>query len=235
MSGFLERFVALTSTAMFACCLQGDVRHEPTEDVCYAAAKENPVHTLRVRHHDGPRVGWRQGAAVLSGLIALVASTTAAFVLQVGRRRRGGGTEAAIGAAPARTELPTVRGPRDPRGKFTTTLADGIHAAAGPAPLIAGEQTQSVYGVGFDQHSAHARGRPIAWIVVAVVIAGTCVSGISLVVAAPWLFWTGVGVVVVGVILGRTTHALRDELAGPPHDASSHQPLGAPVQSRLAR
>jgi hypothetical protein len=69
---------------------------------------------------------------------------------------------------------------------------------------------------------------------VAVIIAGTCVSGISLTVAAPWLFWTGVGVV-VGVILGRTTHAMRDELAAPPHDASSRQPSGGPAQSRLAR
>jgi hypothetical protein len=97
------------------------------------------------------------------------------------------------------------------------------------------EQKQSVYGVGFDQHSAHARGRPIAWIVVAMIIAGTCVSGISLIVAAPWLFWTGVGVVVVGVILGRTTHAMRDELAAPPHDASTRQPSGGPAQSRFAR
>jgi len=193
------------------------------------------MRTLRVRHHNGPRVGRRHSAAALSGLVALVVSTTTAFVLQLGRRRRAGGTETTIGAAPSGTELPPVSGPMDPPGRSTTTPATGIHAAAGPAPLSTGEQKQSVYGVGFDQHSAHARGRPIAWVVVAVIIAGTCVSGISLIVAAPWLFWTGVGVVIVGVILGCATHALRDELAAPLHNASPRQSPGGPAQSPLAR
>ena len=71
-------------------------------------------------------------------------------------------------------------------------------------------EEQAVYGLGFDQHSAHERGRPIAWIVVAMIIAGTFISGISLIAAAPSLFWTGVGVVIVGIILGRATHAMRD-------------------------
>ncbi len=73
-----------------------------------------------------------------------------------------------------------------------------------------GPEEQAGYGLGFDQHSAHERGRPIAWIVVAVIIAGTFISGISLIVAAPPLFWTGVGVVIVGIILGRATHAMGD-------------------------
>ena len=193
------------------------------------------MRTRRVRHQHAPRVSRRHSAAAMSGLVALVVSTTTAFVLQVGRRRRAGGTETAIGAAPTGPELPPLSGPTSPPGKFTTAPVSGIHAAAAPASLSAGEQKQSVHGVGFDQHTAHARGRPIAWIVVAVIIAGTCVSGISLIVAAPWLFWTGVGVVVVGVILGRTTHAMRDELAAPPHDASPRQSPGGLAQSRLAR
>ena len=43
------------------------------------------------------------------------------------------------------------------------------------------------------------------------ILAGTCTSGIGLIMAAPWLFWTGVEAVVVGIILGRATHAMRDE------------------------
>lgn len=79
-----------------------------------------------------------------------------------------------------------------------------------PATIDVGLGEQSAYGLGFDQHSAHERGRPIAWIVVAVIIAGTFISGIILIVAAPSLFWTGVGVVMVGIILGCATHAMRD-------------------------
>ena len=91
----------------------------------------------------------------------------------------------------------------------------------------------SAYGVGFDQHSAHARGRPIAWIVVAVIIAGTCTSGISLIMATPWLFWTGVGIVVGGVILGRATHAMRDEMVPSP-GTSARQPNSQPTAEHSA-
>jgi len=173
--------------------------------------------TVRVRNLNAPRVGPRHGAAALSGLVAVVASTATAFVLQVGRRRRASGTETALRAAPLGTDLPLPSGGTELLDKSTTTPVSGIHDTVGPAPLTAGEQKQSAYGVGFDQHSAHARGRPIAWVVVAVIITGTLVSGISLILAAPWLFWTGVGVVVLGIILGSTTHAMRDELAPPPH------------------
>ncbi|HZV26364.1 MAG TPA: hypothetical protein VFG00_08735 [Acidothermaceae bacterium] len=160
------------------------------------------MRTVGVGHEDALWLGRRHGAAALSGLVGIVASAAAAFVLQVGRRRRAGGAETVLGAAPLGTELAPPRGGTDLPDKSTTTPVSGIHDAAGPAPPSAGEQKQSVYGVGFDQHSAHARGRPIAWVVVAVIITGTFVSGISLIVAAG-SFWTGVGVVVLGIILGR--------------------------------
>jgi hypothetical protein len=80
--------------------------------------------------------------------------------------------------------------------------------------------------VGFDQHYAHARGRPIAWLVVSVIIAGTCAAGISLIVAAPWLFWVGVGIVVVGIAVGRATHAMRDEMVPLPGAAQREQSSG---------
>jgi hypothetical protein len=86
----------------------------------------------------------------------------------------------------------------------------GIDDPAAAPAINVGQDEQSGYGLRCDQHSAHERGRPIAWIVVAVIIAGTFISGISLIVAAPSLFWTGAAVVIVGVIIGRATHAMRD-------------------------
>ena len=96
-------------------------------------------------------------------------------------------------------------------------------SATGRHRLVTLHYEQSAYGVGFDQHYAHARGRPIAWVVVSVIIAGTCVGGISLILATPWLFWAGVGVVVVGIAVGRATHAMRDEMVQLP-GASPRQP-----------
>jgi hypothetical protein len=90
-------------------------------------------------------------------------------------------------------------------------IVHGIDAAGAPVTENLAGQERSDYGIGFDQHSTHERGRPIAWVVVAVVVAGTCIAGVSLILAMPWLFWAGVGVVVVGIIVGRATHAMRDE------------------------
>lgn len=41
-----------------------------------------------------------------------------------------------------------------------------------------------------------------AWVTVCVVLLGAVVSSVAVVVALPWLFWTGLGVVVVGVAAG---------------------------------
>lgn len=47
-----------------------------------------------------------------------------------------------------------------------------------------------------------------AWVTVIVVLLGAVVSSVAVVVALPWLFWTGLGVVLVGVILGRVLKTL---------------------------
>lgn len=60
-----------------------------------------------------------------------------------------------------------------------------------------------------DRHSAHSR--PVAWVVVAIIIAGFCVAGLALVLSAPWLFWTGIGLILLGTVLGRLTHAIRQQ------------------------
>jgi hypothetical protein len=181
-----------------------------------AAGKENQVLTPQVLKQDPPEVSRRHRAPALRGVIAVVAPMATAFVLQVGRRRRAKATKTAVGEATSGPAISTLSRPSNPRSEPACSRLSGTHDEADPNPVGAGEQQESAYLLGFDEHRAHARGRPIAWVVVALIIAGACVSGISLIRAAPWLFWTGVGVVVVGVILGRTTHSMRDELASAP-------------------
>jgi hypothetical protein len=94
-----------------------------------------------------------------------------------------------------------------------TTPTTGTGPATATAGINARHEEQAVYGLGFDQHSAHARGRPIAWVVVAIIVAATCGCGTALILAAPWLFWTGVAVALLGIIVGRATHAFRDAAA----------------------
>ena len=55
---------------------------------------------------------------------------------------------------------------------MTTPTAGTDHAAA-TAGTSARHEEQAAYGLGFDQHSAHARGRPIAWVMVAHLVAAT--------------------------------------------------------------
>jgi hypothetical protein len=47
----------------------------------------------------------------------------------------------------------------------------------------------------------HYSGRPASWVAVVIIVAGFIVGGISLPVGPVWwLFWTGVGIVVIGGI-----------------------------------
>jgi hypothetical protein len=61
--------------------------------------------------------------------------------------------------------------------------------------------------------SAHVPSRPIAWVMVAIIVVGTIVGGVALIVALPWLFYVGAGIIVFGAILGWSTHALRETSA----------------------
>ncbi len=171
--------------------------------------------TSRTEHHDAPRTGVRLRAGLGSGLLALAASTTVSY-MRLRSRRHAGRTEV---VAPGVTcvEQASLTASGHPQRETTTTRTARVDdAASGPSSA---QHKQSAYGLGFDQHSAHARGRPIAWIVVAVITAGTGTGGASLILSAPWLFWVGAGVVVAGIIVGRATHAMRDEMAPVPTES----------------
>jgi hypothetical protein len=47
-----------------------------------------------------------------------------------------------------------------------------------------------------------------AWVLVVVVLIGAVVSAVAVMVAQPVLFWVGLGIVLVGVILGRVLKML---------------------------
>jgi hypothetical protein len=54
-------------------------------------------------------------------------------------------------------------------------------------------------------------GRPASWVVTAIVIAGFIIGGIALPIGPTWwLFWTGVGFVVLGTIIGAAIHIFDD-------------------------
>lgn len=44
---------------------------------------------------------------------------------------------------------------------------------------------------------------PAAWTAVTIMFVGSLISGIALPVSAPWLFFVGLGVVVVGAVVGK--------------------------------
>jgi hypothetical protein len=59
-------------------------------------------------------------------------------------------------------------------------------------------------------HSGHIPGRPVSWVVVVLVCGGFIAAGFGLTLAQPWLFYVGVAVVALAVIIGTATHAMAD-------------------------
>jgi hypothetical protein len=59
-------------------------------------------------------------------------------------------------------------------------------------------------------HEAH-HGRPASWVAVSIIIVGFVVGGIAMVIGPSWwLFWTAAAVVVIGGIMGLSSHILDD-------------------------
>ena len=59
----------------------------------------------------------------------------------------------------------------------------------------------------------HVKGKPIAWVAVALICGGFIAGGIGLIEAQPWLFFVGIAVVAVGAILSWATHAMSNVTA----------------------
>ncbi len=63
------------------------------------------------------------------------------------------------------------------------------------------------------EYTGHIKGRPVSWVVVVLVCGGFAAAGAGLVLARPWLFFVGAGVVALAAILGGLTHAMADVTA----------------------
>jgi hypothetical protein len=63
---------------------------------------------------------------------------------------------------------------------------------------------------GSSGHSAHQATRPVAWLIVGMIVGGFVIAGIGLIEAMPWLFFVGVGVVLVGSAWAKAAHIMAD-------------------------
>lgn len=60
------------------------------------------------------------------------------------------------------------------------------------------------------EFDGHIRSRPVSWIVITAVTVGFAVAGAGIVAATPWVFFLGVGIVVLFTLVGWATHAMAD-------------------------
>jgi hypothetical protein len=60
-------------------------------------------------------------------------------------------------------------------------------------------------------HYEPFHGRPVSWVAVSIIMVGFVVGGLALVFGTVWwLFWTGLGLVVVGTLLAASTNIFED-------------------------
>jgi protein-S-isoprenylcysteine O-methyltransferase Ste14 len=66
--------------------------------------------------------------------------------------------------------------------------------------------------IGESQHHATHHGSRSSWIAVSIIVVGFVVGGVAMVTSSPtwWLFWTGVGIVVIGGIMALSSNILDD-------------------------
>lgn len=68
----------------------------------------------------------------------------------------------------------------------------------------------------------HKRSRAVSWVAVAIILAGFTLGGVALILGTWWLFWTAVGVVVVGGILAVAVDIQADVELDPLHPGEPH-------------
>ena len=78
------------------------------------------------------------------------------------------------------------------------------------------EEPQSKAPEPHESHGSHA-GRPGSWIAVAVIFAGFVVGGVALCIGPLWtMFWTGAGIIVLGMVLSGLVHLFSDVVVDAP-------------------
>ena len=60
-------------------------------------------------------------------------------------------------------------------------------------------------------HYEPYHGRPVSWVAVSIIMVGFLIGGLALIFGTIWwLFWTGLGLVVVGTLLAASTNIFED-------------------------
>ena len=60
-------------------------------------------------------------------------------------------------------------------------------------------------------HYEPFHGRPVSWVAVSIIMVGFLIGGLALIFGTIWwLFWTGLGLVVVGTLLAASTNIFED-------------------------
>ena len=60
-------------------------------------------------------------------------------------------------------------------------------------------------------HYEPFHGRPVSWVAVSIIMVGFLIGGLALVFGPTWwLFWTGLGLVVIGGLLAASTNIFED-------------------------
>lgn len=75
------------------------------------------------------------------------------------------------------------------------------------------------------------KARPGSWVAAGVILGGFAVGGVALITYQWWLFWTALGVVVVGAIVALVVDIFSDVVLDPIHGEDA-QPHISPVRGR---
>lgn len=76
------------------------------------------------------------------------------------------------------------------------------------------------------------KARPRSWVAAGVILAGFVLGGVSLTIHQWWLFWTALGVTVVGGIVALAVDIFADVVLDPIH-AEQAEPHVSPIHKRV--